>query len=1234
MLLLHHAYLSGNLTRFIEILHSNSASASTKKKQSQAIDVNQLDLLGRTVLHLAASDGNIEFVEALLEQSSLKVNQPDLESGWTALHRSLYSGHIDVAQALLNQGSVHNASFRTSIKAVDYEANTPFDVYNSTVSGVNPESHDFVRGSTDLFTFGSNSNHTLGFSDSDDRAFPERVSIKQPKLRDDRFRRVRIRDVSMAKYHTLVCTDEPRENLYVCGFSKEGRLGIPGGTRFMLEPIPMAHHVVAAVAAQDHSLALTSEGEVYSWGSQLSGQLGFDTDIRSSEPSPKRVLNLNREKILGISASLIHSVCFSETSLFTWGTNEGQLGHDKTDGQEKLIKLPRRVASVSGTVRQVSATRYATACLMATQDVLVLTNYGQFRLNLQMERFSNQMTVFRPSRAYAPTKIVKISSGTKTIVAMTNMGDVFDFVLDESTSSIKVASLAKSIKPGRVWSLRKKFMAIRDVAVGQEGSIIMCTESGSVVVGEKKASKRNETKGDYRFTPIPGLTRVVQVRAGTQGAYAVIRNDVVLPELEIDATNLAEDLMCTLPYADQIIEEEEIQLPDSPDPDEDEQDEVLPKHVQNTLKLFNETDLTFEAVDGHDLTFKLGSHTFTAHKAICYARSPALRRLFDGRTVDHLSLVADDTLIVELPISIRPVAFLITMHWIYTDIIIATWLHGNQAQRDQTIRSQVILLAQTLELELLLQAIEKSYAIKTVASLAKHMKLLQSGSQLCDTRLVLADGEIQTFSVVLAARSEFFDAITSGAWLNDRRSGSHRDLVDIKLEHISLQVMQLVLQHIFADEDESIFAQIDLATVEDLLDLVTSVLSAATELILPRLRQVCQRILAKHIHRKNISTILQISDLYNADELKQVCLEYCARNLQYLIGNGFLHGLSNAQLRELSRYISGKQLERLPVSKSGRLLSELVLRNPDILEDTEVIRQDYLSGLLVAVSDGINAKSPMIVPQSPMIKSTPMEDNSLIFEMDECDLNKVAEKPISAPFTPAKPQSKGWAVIPPISSPNPLNLVSSLPKQQPSAAATPIRTPQSARKKGKTPETRETVAIARSPGTPWAASVTQTPVSLSAISQAQASDRSSPKVISPSVNPRRPSTGVISGSLGRPSSYGRSYIGTSASPAQGLSLAQIIAAEEDEKTKIAEFVAKRSMIEIQEAEAAAKKASEFEKWFAEESRRIQQQEAQASKGTKKKPKKKQKDKTTAKPQQPIPPASLQPTALEFRPRNT
>jgi ankyrin repeat protein len=58
---------------------SNKGSVGTKLSRQ---DINKRDARGRTVLHLAASKGSLEFVRALLENPVTDANLLDMESGW------------------------------------------------------------------------------------------------------------------------------------------------------------------------------------------------------------------------------------------------------------------------------------------------------------------------------------------------------------------------------------------------------------------------------------------------------------------------------------------------------------------------------------------------------------------------------------------------------------------------------------------------------------------------------------------------------------------------------------------------------------------------------------------------------------------------------------------------------------------------------------------------------------------------------------------------------------------------------------------------------------------------------------------------------------------------------------------------------------------------------------------------------------------------------------------------
>ena len=99
-----------------------------------------------------------------------------------------------------------------------------------------------------------------------------------------------------------------------------------------------------SVAAGDcHSLALTAEGTLFSFGSGYYGQLGHgDT---ANQPRPKRVVALAKERVVSVAGGDNHSlVLTAESVLFSFGRGgHGQLGHGDTANQLR----PKRVVLAS-----------------------------------------------------------------------------------------------------------------------------------------------------------------------------------------------------------------------------------------------------------------------------------------------------------------------------------------------------------------------------------------------------------------------------------------------------------------------------------------------------------------------------------------------------------------------------------------------------------------------------------------------------------------------------------------------------------------------------------------------------------------------------------------------------------------------------------------------------------------------------------------------------------------------
>jgi alpha-tubulin suppressor-like RCC1 family protein len=90
-------------------------------------------------------------------------------------------------------------------------------------------------------------------------------------------------------------------------------------------------------SGSEHSLALTSAGKLYSWGSNEFGQLGDGTVIDKSTPTIVRISGLQSgDEINNISAGGMHSMILTKYSrLYSWGdNNSGQIG-DGTPTQQK-----------------------------------------------------------------------------------------------------------------------------------------------------------------------------------------------------------------------------------------------------------------------------------------------------------------------------------------------------------------------------------------------------------------------------------------------------------------------------------------------------------------------------------------------------------------------------------------------------------------------------------------------------------------------------------------------------------------------------------------------------------------------------------------------------------------------------------------------------------------------------------------------------------------------------------
>ncbi|MBC8029025.1 MAG: DUF4214 domain-containing protein [Pyrinomonadaceae bacterium] len=136
--------------------------------------------------------------------------------------------------------------------------------------------------------------------------------------------------------------------------------------------------VVAISAGSSHALALKSDGTVWAWGANSSGELGGGSTDFAKHPVPRLVAGLANISAIAAGSSYSIVIDRADGSLWAWGNNvNGRLG----DGTITARYSPVRVLGVS---QVISVSPGEIHCAVVTQDSSVWTwgfnRWGQLGL--------------------------------------------------------------------------------------------------------------------------------------------------------------------------------------------------------------------------------------------------------------------------------------------------------------------------------------------------------------------------------------------------------------------------------------------------------------------------------------------------------------------------------------------------------------------------------------------------------------------------------------------------------------------------------------------------------------------------------------------------------------------------------------------------------------------------------------------------------------------------------------
>ncbi len=200
-------------------------------------------------------------------------------------------------------------------------------------------------------------------------------------------------------------------DLYTWGANDSGKLGNgkEGIDNYSSIPVKILSNVLSVSLGGSHGGAITKEGSLYVWGSNLYGQLGNSNHYQDVLMPVKLMDN-----VAAVECGDRHmAVITKEGNLYIWGINWcGQLGNGTWDDSSYPIKLMENVSAVSCGASHTAA---------ITKD----GNLYMWGDNSCGELGISRTTQFQNTPVKVMEKVIKVSCGEDHTAALTENGDLY-----------------------------------------------------------------------------------------------------------------------------------------------------------------------------------------------------------------------------------------------------------------------------------------------------------------------------------------------------------------------------------------------------------------------------------------------------------------------------------------------------------------------------------------------------------------------------------------------------------------------------------------------------------------------------------------------------------------------------------------------------------------------------------------------------------------------------------------
>ncbi|XP_066566869.1 probable E3 ubiquitin-protein ligase HERC1 isoform X2 [Amia ocellicauda] len=359
-----------------------------------------------------------------------------------------------------------------------------------------------------VYVWGSNSSHQLAEGTLE--------KILQPKLAQG-FCDAQM--IEAGQYCTFSVSADG--SVKACGKGSYGRLGLGDSNnqsmpkKLVLEPPRNIRKVSSSKGSDGHTLAVTAEGEVYSWGDGDYGKLGHGNS--ATQKYPKIIQGpLLGKVVVCVSAGYRHSAAVTnDGELYTWGEGDfGRLGHSDSHSRN----VPTLVKDISGVGQAACGSSHTIA---VAQDGRVVWSFGGGDNGKLGHGDTNR--VYRPKVIEALHGLIirKVCAGSQSSLALTSAGQVFAWGCGSCLGC--GSSETTSLRPRFIEDL--SVTKIIDISCGDSHCLALSHENEVYAWGNNAMGQCGQ---GHTSTPVTKPKKVVglegvsiqQVTAGTSHSLA------------------------------------------------------------------------------------------------------------------------------------------------------------------------------------------------------------------------------------------------------------------------------------------------------------------------------------------------------------------------------------------------------------------------------------------------------------------------------------------------------------------------------------------------------------------------------------------------------------------------------------------------------------------------------------------------------------------------------------------